>query len=252
MIASHYICLVAGYFAALSGWFVLSRTAPGLWPATNNGTIEKPWQSLAALVVALTGVVAVGQLYVHGIQFPEKGPLKPLWESLNQLAIFAPLLLTLWLRGETLSTVWLSARKLPYRMLAGVALSALALFVYVNLREGAGNTIAVLGRIWTFENLGLGVQVFLEDVAIAALCVRISAAISLRWALVLVPLIFAAGHLPTMLSSGASATEIFSLVLDAGLGLAVFGALTRSRDIVWFWFVHFTMDMTQFHRIAFS
>jgi len=36
------------------------------------------------------------------------------------------------------------------------------------------------------------------------------------------------------------------------LGIALITVLQRSRDIVWFWFVHFTMDMSQFRAVIFG
>jgi hypothetical protein len=56
----------------------------------------------------------------------------------------------------------------------------------------------------------------------------------------------AAGHIPAMVSGGASWSEMAWLVRDAGLGAAVILVLQRSRDIVWFWCIHFSLDMTQF------
>lgn len=37
--------------------------------------------------------------------------------------------------------------------------------------------------------------------------------------------------------------------LAIGVGLAVLAVLLRSRDIVWFWCLHFVMDMTQFEWV---
>ena len=250
MSVSPYTSLVVGYLVALSGWYILARAVPSLWPTQNKYDIEQPWRSLGSLIIAVVGVLAVGQLYTRGLLLPERGAAAPLLASLNQLAIFAPLFVMLWLRGEPLSTIWLTASRLPYRMLAGLALSILALFVYETLRADTGGLLATEGRIWSYNNLGFAAQVFLEDAAIAALCVRLTAAMSLRWSMVLVPLAFAASHIPAMISGGATVEEFLSLTRDSLLGLAAFAALSRSRDIIWFWFVHFTMDMTQFHQIV--
>jgi hypothetical protein len=38
--------------------------------------------------------------------------------------------------------------------------------------------------------------------------------------------------------------------LDAGLGFMVILALQRSRDVVWFWSIHFCLDMTQFVKVS--
>jgi hypothetical protein len=109
----------------------------------------------------------------------------------------------------------------------------------------------VAARIFRYANLDEAVQVLLEDLVIAVLYVRIAAAMGQARAVVLVAVLFAAGHIPTMLAQGASVTELASLFLDTGLGVAVIMTLQRSRDILWFWVVHFSMDMLQFAAITF-
>ena len=108
----------------------------------------------------------------------------------------------------------------------------------------------MLGRIWRYEHLDEMVQVFLEDLTIAILFVRLSSAVGKPWATAVVACLFAAGHIPAMVSGGASWTEIAWLVRDAGLGAVAILVLQRSRDIVWFWCIHFSLDMTQFARIS--
>ena len=46
------------------------------------------------------------------------------------------------------------------------------------------------------------VQVFLEDLTIAILFVRLASAIGSRWATVIVAVLFAAGHIPAIVSQG--------------------------------------------------
>ena len=95
--------------------------------------------------------------------------------------------------------------------------------------------------------MGLLVQVFCEDVAIAILFVRFQAAIGLRRTLILVACLFAAVHIPTMMEKGASPAELASLIMDAGLGVAVLFVAQRSADVWSLWGVHFAMDMMQFY-----
>jgi hypothetical protein len=90
----------------------------------------------------------------------------------------------------------------------------------------------------------------LEDLAIAVLFVQIAAALHPRWAILLVAALFAGGHLPALFANGASAGEMFGLVRDFGLGVLVIGTLWRGADIIWFWPVHFALDMTQFLQEA--
>lgn len=104
--------------------------------------------------------------------------------------------------------------------------------------------------MWRYDHLDAMVQVFLEDVTIAVLFVRLAAAIGNRRATGVVAALFAAGHIPTLLSQGASLTELTGLLRDTALGVAVILVLQRSRDVVWFWCLHFCLDMTQFARIT--
>jgi len=61
---------------------------------------------------------------------------------------------------------------------------------------------------------------------------RLAGAIGGRWATVAVACLFAAGHIPAMMSQGATWIEISGLLRDAALGVVVILTLRRSRDIV--------------------
>jgi hypothetical protein len=136
------------------------------------------------------------------------------------------------------------------RLLVGLVLATLAVTTYSLLRDGASSPWVMLGRIWRYENLDKMVQVFLEDVTVAILFVRLAGAIGSRLATIVVACVFAAGHIPVMVSQGASWLELAGLLRDAGLGVAAILVLQRSRDVVWFWFIHFCLDMTQFAGIS--
>ena len=132
----------------------------------------------------------------------------------------------------------------------GVVLASLAVAAYSLLRDGADAPWVLFGRIWRYEHLDEMVQVFLEDLTIAILFVRMAGAIGNRWATVVVACLFAAGHVPAMVSEGVTWLELTGLLRDAGLGVAVILVLQRSRDVVWFWCIHFCLDMTQFSSVS--
>gem|GEM_PF-3716517 len=52
------------------------------------------------------------------------------------------------------------------------------------------------------------------------------------------------------MSTGASLDQLGSLAIDAALAAGVLLTLLRSRDIFWFWPVHFMLDMAQFYRVV--
>jgi hypothetical protein len=122
--------------------------------------------------------------------------------------------------------------------------------VYSVLREGADTPWQLLSRIWRYERIDEATQVLLEDVSIAILFVRLAAAIGRGRATLVVACLFAAGHIPAMLSAGATPSELAGLVRDAALGTLAILALRRSRDVLWFWPVHFCLDMTQFTTVS--
>jgi membrane protease YdiL (CAAX protease family) len=82
---------------------------------------------------------------------------------------------------------------------------------------------------------------------IAMLFIRLKKATSLKTALIVVASLFAAGHIPAMISKGFPIEEFYSLFLDAGLGFFLIYTINKTKDILWFWMVHFAMDMMQFY-----
>ncbi len=179
-----------------------------------------------------------------------EGTLGPVLGAVNQVLIFAPILLVLVIRRQPLTSAWLPQARLATRLAVGIVLATVAITLYSVLREGADAPWILLGRIWRYDHLDEMTQVFLEDFTIAVLFVRLAAAIGIRWATTLVALLFAAGHVPALMSEGATLAELASLLRDAGLGIAVILVLQRSGDVVWFWCIHFCLDMTQFSRIS--
>lgn len=203
-------------------------------------------------LIAVAGVLVVGQLYMRIGFLPESGAAGPAFAAFNQIAIFSPVLLALVLRSQSLDTVWLGRRRWPLRLLLGIGLAMLAILTYTLLRKDMDGFPEVMARIPRYRHVDEAVQVFLEDLTIAFLFVRLAAAIGARWAVVTVAVLFAAGHVPALLAEGASTGELLLLLRDAALGTAIIAVLYRARDILWFWCVHFAMDMLQFEGIASS
>jgi hypothetical protein len=216
-------------------------------------------------LLAVVGVLAVGQVYLRigllpesggllpesGGLLPESGAAGPAFAAINQIAIFSPVLLALALRSQSLDTTWLGRRRWPLRLLVGIGLAMLAVLAYTLLRKDVDGFPDVIARIPRYRHVDEAVQVFLEDLTIAFLFVRLAVAIGARWAIVTVAVLFAAGHIPALLTEGASTRDLLLLLRDAALGTAIIAVLQRSRDILWFWCVHFAMDMLQFEGIAF-
>ena len=250
MFQEHSVPLVLSYLVALGGWLLASHLPGEVWPRIPVQTFDRPWKEFGIAVAGALGILAVGQLWIRGIRLPEEGSLGPVLGSLNQLLIFSPILAVVLIRRQSWSTAWLPRGKVVARVLIGLLLACLAVGSYSVLRADADASWVLLSRIWRYENVDEMVQVFLEDITIAILFVRLASAIGSKGATVVVACLFAVGHIPAMMSQGATWFELVALLRDAGLGVAVILTLQRSCDILWFWCVHFCLDMTQFARIS--
>lgn len=250
MFEQHYAPLVIAYLVGLTGWLGANRLWPDVWPRRPIVQFENPWAEFGIALAGAVGVIAVGQLWSNNLLLPEKGALRPVLGSINQVLIFAPIMLAPVIRRQPWTTAWFPSRRIPTRILLGFVLASLAVTAYGLLRNGADAPWVMVSRIWRYQNIDEMVQVFLEDLAIAILFVRLAGAIGSHRATVVVACLFAAGHIPALLSEGATWIEFVELLRDAGLGVAVILVLQRSRDILWFWCVHFCLDMTQFARIS--
>jgi hypothetical protein len=249
MFESHYSAMVVSYVVALGGWLVANRVWPRLWPRRDAIAFAHRWRELGVAIIGVVAVIGIGQLWSSGIRLPETGTAGPMFGAINQALIFAPMLLVVALRRQPWSTAWLSRDRLGWRLLVGIALSFVAVTTYSFVRHGAASPWTLVGRIWQYGHVDELTQVFLEDMTIAILFVRMAAAIGTRWSAVIVAGLFAAGHIPALLASGTSGGELLSLVRDAALGTAVILVLNRSRDIVWFWLIHFALDLLQFAKV---
>ena len=247
MFREHYPALVVAYAAALVAWAGANRLRPVLWPRAAEPELPRGWREFGVAMLGVAGVIAMGQLWSRGYRLPDANPLLA---AANQLLIFSPLLAVPLLRRQRLTTAWLPWPHLGGRLVAGLLISFVALTAYSTVRAGAAAPWTLVARVWQPAHLDGLVQVFCEDVAIAILFVRLAAGLGRLGATVIVACLFAAAHLPAMLSAGASWHETAGLLRDAALGTGVMLVLQRSRDVVWFWLVHFTMDMTQFARVS--
>jgi hypothetical protein len=244
---ARYLGLAVGYAVALGAWFAARTALPGLWPRRPLTSFRRPWLEVLWVLLAGAAVLLLGQLYMRGVRLPAGGALGPLAEAVNQALIFLPFPALLILRRQGLDTAWVKTSRLPERLGIGLGIALIALTAYLAARGHLPDWGAAAAGIYHPKRLGIAVQVFFEDFAIAAMLVRLEAGMkSRRVAAVAVAFLFAAAHIPALVAGGAAVAWMLSLVLDFGLAVGVIAAAQRSGDIWWLWCVHFTMDMTQF------
>jgi hypothetical protein len=238
-----YLGLLAGYAAATGAFWALFLAAPGFVRTPETAEIRRPWTELGALALSVAGVIGVGQLYQRGMLLPEQGEL---FQSLNQILIFAPSLLVLALMRPFWARNYLPLDRAFSGLGLGIVLSLLALTVFVAASRGITQWPSAAGQVFGVASISIAVQVLLEDILIAALAARLVAATNLWVAISATAALFAAAHIPAMLAEGASLSDLSTLVLDTGLGVIVIGAIVASRNVWWFFPVHAVMDLTQF------
>ena len=172
-------------------------------------------------------------------------------EALNQTIIFSPFILLLIIRRQPLTTAWLSFKHVPERLASGLGLAIAAVCMFVLIRQPSDALGAILANVYHPKNAGLATQILLEDIAIAMVFVRFRSAVGPKRFLVVlitVAFLFSASHYPTKLDEGLSfMTATRDVIIDGALASAVVYVLQRSRDILWFWCLHFAMDMMQFY-----
>jgi hypothetical protein len=245
MTASQYFALLAGYGTALIGWLLLWRAMPGLWaPPSPPFAPQHPWREVGWALLAAAAVLGIGWLWGADMLLPRTGPS----EAVNQLIIFSPLLLLLAIKRQPLSSAWLPMRRVWLRILVGLGLALVSLLAFTLARAGSASWTSVITQVYAPHNSLHAVQVLLEDVAIAILFVRFAAALGARRTILLVAVLFALAHVPSLMQGGANASSLGHLILDAALTVGILAVLQRSADVWWFWMVHFAMDMSQFVR----
>ena len=168
-------------------------------------------------------------------------------DAINQFLIFSPTLFLIAIRKQPIETIWLPKSRVLYRLALGVVIAFCSLAVYWLIRKNTPSFESLLTNTYHPKNISHLVQVFMEDITIALLFVRLSAWIGNKRTIIIVAILFAAGHIPSLLSSGFAVTELGSLFLDAFIAVLVLSAVSKSKGVWWFFILHFTLDMTQFY-----
>lgn len=242
----YHLARAGGYLTAIIAWALVARAVPALWSPHRETHFTQPGRELAWAVLGITGTLVLGFAYVRGWLFPATRQDRPLLDVLNQLVVFSPMLLVPVLRRHSFDTAWLPDDRILVRIATGVLLSLPALTVFALLR--GESWLDVMRAVYHHTNLPALVQLLLEDVAVAILCVRGAGVLGLRAAPLLTAILLAGGHASVMVQTGVTPVEVSHMALDVALGYVVVATVQRSGDVWWFWGVHFAMDMTQFFR----
>ena len=248
---TYYNVLAPSYLVSIAVWLFLSRKFPDTFLVKDVRIIKWPRLQICALLLCSIAVIFIGRAYTNDYLVSDFtiGSLQ-IGESINQVLIYSPFPLFLILSKQSLSSGWLPTSKIAERFAAGMCLSLVSLIIFVVLssKKPISN---VIYNVFHIQNTHHLVQVFLEDFSIALLLSRLSSALKPKYfvaAIITVSILFTSGHLPNNLETGVPILDILTgLTMDAILVLVVGIALYKSRDFLWFFPIHFAMDMMQFY-----
>jgi hypothetical protein len=243
--STHYIALIPAYATAVGLWFLISRFLKTLWNNEVTTEFKKPWLEFVYAIIAVTTILGIGQLYMRSMLIPNNG--NNYIDALNQFFIFSPSILLILVRKQSTNTIWLPKSKILLRISIGLVIALSSLFIYWLIRKNASGYISILSNTYHPKNISHLLQVFMEDITIALVFVRLSAWIGRKWTIGMVALLFAAGHIPSLIASGASTVEMSSLFIDTFIAIVILSAVSKSRDVWWFFMVHFALDMSQYY-----
>ncbi len=241
----HYISLMAAYGTGVLLWFLSYYIFKSIWKDHKTITFQKPWLEFIFSILVVVAIIGIGQLYLRDLLIPNDG--NKIIDALNQFLIFSPTLLLVVIRKQPIVTIWLPNSKVLFRLIIGLVIAVCSLIVYWLIRKNSLSFESLITNTFHPKNISHLVQVFMEDITIALIFVRLSALIGNQRTIAVVAILFAAGHIPSLLSSGFAVSELGSLFLDAFIGVLVLSAVSKSRDVWWFFILHFALDMTQFY-----
>ncbi len=237
-----YLSLYISYGTVALLVFLINNKAD-LWNSDCSVEFESPWKEFGYVFLCGLGIIAIGQMYMAGIRLPSEFPVQ---EAINQLFIFSPAILLLAFRYKSFNSAWIELKNAHQKILTGLGLAVTAILIY-SLVGSEHSFLDILFGVYSPKNFPHLIQVLCEDILIAMLFIRLKKATSLKIALIAVASLFAVGHIPAMISKGFPLHEFYSLFLDAGLGFFLIYTINKTKDILWFWMVHFAMDMMQFY-----
>ena len=238
--------LTIAYGTICALWFLLNRIKKS-WPITPISTPGKPWIELGTAMIAVIGILVIGQLYSAGYLLKNTASetlARWVW-PLNNVIIFSPILLTLLLRRQGPSTIFLSRKGILIKVVFGFASSCGGIFIFLLLRGELERIVEVAHHAISPSALTYFPAVFFENIALAFLFVRLKWAVGIKWAIGIPAVLFAFAHVPGSLAEGDPLIHIITFFfLTGGLTTFILYTAYRSRDIIWLGIVHYLMDVT--------
>lgn len=241
--------IAAAYVAACIVMLLILKYKKAWW--TKEITIEKydnkRYLDFVLSLVAAVSILAIGQLYRHHYLLPEtrlQGHFSIAW-CINNLIIFSPIFISLTIRRQPLSSIYLSFKDPGKKILWGIILSVFSCSLYLllmgRMNEYGNFFLNDLFQPHYLENFS---AVFLEGVAVIYVFTRVKNITGSFVAIFIAALLFAASHVPSAIKHGDSFLTIsIFFVFNTILPSFILYSAIKTRDIIWIGIVHYCMDV---------
>ena len=237
--------LSLAYLSVCGLWFLLSKAGQS-WQIDSIESTKKPWLDFGIALIACVAVMAVGQLYSSGYLLTRTGNSSFnlfIW-PLNNVLIFSPIFLTLFIRKQGLNTIFISSKQVGLKLLFGLIVSLIGVVIFAGLRGEWARIPEIMASAVQLKTLSNFPAIFFENVALAFLFVRLKWAVGIKWAIGIPAVLFALAHVPGSVAEGDPIGHILTFFFLTGtLTIFILYTAYRSRDILWLGFVHYMMDV---------
>jgi hypothetical protein len=243
--AFFFLPVAAAYLAACGGWLLYNRRSREIVIEPPLPASDRPVLDFLLALAAAAGILLLGSVYRHGWLLPTAPTLAGrIGWLVDNLIIFSPLAALLWIRGQSIDTIFLSPRRWFEKILLGLALGIVSVSIYLGLRGEFSDLPRVLAASVAPDKLVDFLPVFLEGVAVAFGFVRFRWLVGLVPALLVPAAVFAAAHIPGQLADERTlATIVAFFLFNTTLAAAILWVVQRSRDVIWLGLVHYLMDI---------
>ena len=238
--------LILAYSSICLSWFGINKMNLSWEAESPEPSTQSRTDLLLALLASLV-VLLIGQLYSAGYLIPRLGLEKLdkllIW-PLNNFLIFSPIFLLLIFRKQKLNTIYLSGTEIIRKLGFGFFASILGVLGFTILRGELERFPEILHSALRIDSLSNFPAVFLENLALAFLFIRLKWATNMKWALAIPAVLFALAHVPASLAEGDPWSHILTFFfLTGSITVLVLYTLYRSKDILWLGLVHYFMDL---------
>ncbi len=244
-LSTYFLPVLLGYGIPCLLWYLLSKYKPSVWPIITIEKPEKPGRDLIYGLLAVFGILGIGQLWSAGLLIPypsSKGTMSVIVHWLNNLIIYSPVFIVLFLRKQSLHTIFLGFKDVPVKLVFGGLSAIVGVELYMVFNGGHAGTILTKGL--DYENIRNFLPVFLEGVALAFLFVRLKWTVGLKWAIAIPAILFSLAHIPRAINEESPLDVILiDSVLTALVTVVVFSTTAKSRDIIWLGVLHYFLDI---------